>query len=204
MNRTFYSQDQELSFHASAEVPLGGVVVDDGVTNSDDNKTVFLSVRATQSLGERPIYVSVSQATSTYGTCVLPVSSPVYVAYNTTDGTPAKGEVWGPVASTMTIRKGFPGFKCLAAGDAGLVLAVYDAQSEPSYLAKLDGALNANSSATGSIYKWTGSAWADTNVNATVYAPRALGSSSISSGKFVRAKWTAQSRRLEVPGAAEC
>jgi hypothetical protein len=86
----------------------------------------------------------------------------------------------------------------------------YDYQSEkwivtlPTFFyGKLDGALAAAGSATVSIWRWTGSAWADTTANLTVYAPPLLASGSIASGKWVRIEWCFDSTRWEVV-SAEC
>lgn len=43
---------------------------------------------------------------------------PAYLQYNANDGTPANGEIWGPVAGSTALSKGQPGFVCLGDADA--------------------------------------------------------------------------------------
>ena len=57
--------------------------------------------------------------------------------------------------------------------------------------------------ATVSIWEWSGSAWADSTENETVYAPPLLASGSIASGKWVRIEWVYEVERWEVV-SAEC
>lgn len=63
---------------------------------------------------------------------------------------------------------------------------------------KLDGALNADSSATFSVWTWNGSAYADSTNNITVYAPWVLASGSVASGKRGVAGWNIETNRWEL------
>jgi len=192
-------------FIPNATVPVGGILVDAGAEESDETPIV-LAGRAVASFGQQPIWLNAGAevASGDPGLCFRPSARPVQVAYYATDGTPAAGHTWGPVPGQFTLRKGFPGFKCLAAGDTatGLVWAVMDLD-EWTYALKLTAALAAGSSAAVDVYYWTGSAYADSTLNGTVYAPHVL-ATTIPSGKKVNGRWTSAARRLEVPGAAEC
>ena len=54
-------------------------------------------------------------ANASYGMCTL--DWPAFAAYDTNDGTPGIGTVWGPKANQFTMAKGKPGF--VIAGTAG-------------------------------------------------------------------------------------
>jgi hypothetical protein len=203
------AQDLDVSglirFKPNATVPAGGVLVDANADTSDAT-SIVLAGRSVSTFGQQPVYLNcgVEVASGAEGYCFRPIVGPVQVAYYATDGTPAAGESWGPVPSQFTIRKGFPGFKCEAAGDTatGLVWAVMDL-SEWIYALMLTSTLAAGSSAAVDVYKWNGSAYADSTLNGTVYAPHTL-ATTIPLGKKVNGRWTSAARRLEVPGAAEC
>lgn len=57
---------------------------------------------------------------------------------------------------------------------------------KPTHEGKLDGALNAGSTATFSIYSCATGSWVDTTTNLTVHAPPRLSSGSIDTGKWAR------------------
>jgi len=191
-------------FKPNATVPVGGILVDANAETSDA-ESVVLAGRAITSFGQQPIWLNAGEevASGNYGLCFRPSGKPVQVAFYATDGTPAAGDTWGPVPGQFTVRKGFPGFKCEAAGDTatGLVWAVMDL-SEWIYALKLTADLAAASSAAVDVYYWTGSAYADSTLNGTVYAPHTL-ATTIPSGKKVNGRWTSAARRLEVFGPAE-
>jgi hypothetical protein len=188
----------------NTDVLAFGVMVDNGVEDSGDGSPRLVT-RATQTLGERPIYINGpgNCASGQDGICYIPDGTPCQVAYDTGDGTPALGESWGPVAGSFKIRKGFPGFKIFQAEAAdGIATAAFE-PGPPGYWGTLDGALASGNSATASIYKFASGNYSDSTLNETVYAPPVLASGNIALGKIIRAVWSPVSRRLEVV-SAEC
>ncbi len=194
--------DQWVRFKASVEIPPFGVFVDNQAVVGTDPPAIV--ARATQTLGERPLFLNGSEriVANGFGFCRALETRPVRVAYESTDGTPAAGEVWGPVPTTCKVRKGMPGFKILRAGAGGVAWAVWD-QVEAYYRGKLKAGIAPGESKDVDVYYLAGSTWSDRAIDATVYAPPLLTSGSIASGKWVRFRWDAQSRRLEIV-SAEC
>lgn len=158
-----------IPFTCTEAVPAFGVLVDNGVT--DSLGTFITTGRKTQTLGERPIYVNgaVDMPANGSGTCFLPERSPCYVAYDSGDGTPAVGEVWGPVPGQFTVRKGLPGFKIIKAGSGGIAWAIHQ---PGDYWFELTANLSAGGNAASRKLKWNhGSSIyeADTSESYTLY-----------------------------------
>jgi hypothetical protein len=184
------------------EIPAGGVFVDNGAELADDDESYVIQARKVQAFGEQPLYVNSPSvvASSGNGDCVRPYGRPLWVAYLTDDGTPAVGEEWGPVTAAYAIRKGFPGFKIMAAGSGGLVWAVFDSPFM-EYYCELTGSLAVDGYATAKLYKWSGTAYVDSTLTGTLYASK-LQDAALDSGTVAWATWATASRRLELREAA--
>lgn len=140
---------------------------------------------------------------------------PLPVLHNCEEDDLPNGAICGPRADSFLAWSGGGALTCQShdltlAQNIGnslyhLVWVSRGRDREPMY-GKLDGALASGDSVTMSIWYWTGSAWADSGDNLTVYAPPLLSSGSIASGKWVRTKWCGGiygSGRWEVV-SAEC
>jgi hypothetical protein len=166
----------------------------------DADVACILKATKTVTLGERPVYVNEQAATTSgdIGWCRRPTDEPLYVAYDTSDGTPAAGESWGPVPDSYLVRKGFPGFLIVGAGDGTKAKAVYE-DGISVYYGKLDADLSPGSSAQMTAYYYSGTADVASTVTETVYCTKLLasGEDAVPSGSDVWCVWRSASRHLE-------
>ena len=117
---------------------------------------------------------------------------------------PELGDVVAPGNGTFLLETTAGGpLKLLEAPTDGVARVIRQDAGSTFQYGKLDAQLNSGSSATMSVWSWTGSAWADSTDNLTVYAPPLLSSGNIASGKWVRVEWCVESARWEVV-SAEC
>lgn len=132
------------------------------------------------------------------GTCARAPFLPAL--YDTSDGTPAVGEKWGPRDATWKLRKNTGGFSVIGVTNptAGLVLV----QPAPfrSFVGKTDAAHAKGGTGTISIYAGTLGSETDTTVNMPNVFNRFA---DVASGKWVRCDWNGQSNDWELV-AAEC
>lgn len=139
-----------------------------------------------------------SSSTKTYGYGTW-LHDADWVLYDTTDGTPAYEQVWGPVSSSWKLRRHYYGFHILGGTNtskSGSERVIAKQQMVMNVIGKTDASISKGSSGTVSV--WKGDRSADTTINiSSVATPFAA----ISSGKWVRVVWDA-----ETPGAtaAEC
>jgi len=191
-------RDGRLPHRPNSDVPAYGVMVCNEAEDAD--VACILKTTKTVTLGERPVYVNDQNATSSgnIGWCRRPTNEPLYVAYDTGDGTPAAGESWGPVPDSYLVRKGFPGFCILAEGDGTNAKAVYE-DGISIYYGKLDAELSPASSAQMTAYYYNGTTDATSTVTETVYCTKLLasGETAVPSGSDVWCLWRSASRHLE-------
>lgn len=131
-----------------------------------------------------------------YGTGSF-VDLPDRVLYDSADGTPAAGEVWGPYPSQWGLKRHMYGFRIL--GDADTSSLHVRCLQDPIFTGVL-GKTDAShaKSATGTVSVWKGNHSADSGANiAGVYNSFAA----VATTKWVKVDWNA-----ETPGlyAAEC
>jgi hypothetical protein len=140
-----------------------------------------------------PDTVSTSQI---YGTGSF-VDLPDRVLYDSADGTPAAGQVWGPYPGSWALRRHMYGFRILGEADTnGTHVRCLQDPIFTGVLGKTD-ASHAKS-ATGTVSVWKGDHSADSGANiSSVYNSFAL----VASGKWVHVGWTAETPALL---AAEC
>ena len=135
-------------------------------------------------------------AANAYGTGSF-VDIPDRVLYDSSDGTPVAGQVWGPYPSSWKLRRHMYGFRIL--GNVNTATTHVRCLQDPvstGVLGKTD-ASHAKG-ATGTVSVWKGDHSADSGANiASVY--NSFGA--VSSGKWVKVDWNS-----ETPGlyAAEC
>ena len=134
-------------------------------------------------------------AAGAFGLCVL--GGVVAGLYDTTDGTPAHGEHWGPRDGSWKLRKNTSGWRVLAnSTDSGIAYV----QHWPSQtlLGKTDAAILKGNTGVISVY-WgsTGATVADTGENVNGY----LRYGNVAINKFVTLNWNGWSWEII---AAEC
>lgn len=123
-----------------------------------------------------------------------------WVLYDTTDGTPSSGQVWGPVDGSWKLRRHYYGFHVIGNANtsaSGSERVVALQQMVMNVIGKADSSISKGSA--GPVSMWKGDRSADTSIDIpSVANPFAT---SIGSGKWVRVVWDA-----ETPGAtaAEC
>jgi hypothetical protein len=167
----------------SEEIPAHGVIAISGRTLVN-NRQVLLGAKPS-TYGSRHAHRlngPIPVAAGAYGICrIYGVCTAVY---ETTDGTPAIGDLWGPRDGGWKLRSATPGWRIIGGAENGLIFVVH----EPSQtlVGKTDAAINKAASGTVSIY-WSvsGGAVTDTNVNVTAY--NRFGN--VASSKFVKLDW---------------
>lgn len=118
---------------------------------------------------------------------------PAWAKYESSDGTPAIGEIWGAGAGSWLLRKGQPGFLIVSDPDTTDEIVRVE-RVDHLLMGKLDGTLSFEGSATMSIWAYNGSAYADTTADITVYDWLLDTGDSIASGTqvvaaFVGGRW---------------
>jgi hypothetical protein len=121
---------------------------------------------------------------------------PVYALYDTADGEPAVGDVWGVGDSSFKLRKYLPGFVVLEQGAGGLVLVLH--QHFVHVWGKNDAALAYNSTGV-TVSVWQNGWGADvTGQDLTLVLPppqfTEAGTGEIAANKFCRVAVRADGR----------
>jgi hypothetical protein len=132
------------------------------------------------------------------GLCTFAMPAPA--VYETSDGTPAFGEKWGPRDGSWKLRKNTGGFQIAGSPDAthGVVLVV--ASPMLSFVGKTDADHDKGATGTVSIYAGSLGSESDTGANMTDVYNRFA---DIASGKWVRCAWNHDGQQWELT-AAEC
>lgn len=132
-----------------------------------------------------------------YGTWLNDAS---WVLYDTADGTPVFGQVWGPVDGSWKLRRHYYGFHILGntnTSTSGSERVIALQQMVMNVIGKTDSSISKGSS--GIVSMWKGDRSADTSIDiSSVANPFAT---SIASGKWVRVVWDAETPSAT---AAEC
>lgn len=171
-----YLRDQRpLSHRPNAAVPAHGIMVINASANTDIlGNAPVLPTKQCPTAGAPGMTVVINGPedcpASKIGRC-LDTPWPVVALYDTNDGTPAVGEVWGPGANTWLLKKGLPGFIVRQAGvvgPAGYGQVLVQAVPVTHLFGVLDGDLTSGNTATMSIYR--GTPLSDTNTNVTITA----------------------------------
>jgi hypothetical protein len=186
-------------------IPRGGVCITSGLTTglSLVDKPILEAVKIIK-LGQRPIFVALTEAAKdNYSEAANPHKI-VEVLYDDTDGTPVVGETWGPVPSSWKVRKWHHGFKIVKAGDTTtkLALAVYDF-SVPWYDGKMDVAIGPRETKAVSLYYDDAASGVDLTLNVDALAPLMLATGSIGIGKWVRVMYDSLGDRWTI-SAYQC
>jgi hypothetical protein len=172
MMRLKFQDRHWINFIPDDDVPGYGVMVAYD-SQTEDNGSILLKTQQLQTDGERPIFINGpgNCGSKSSGICFRPDATICVVAYDTNDGTPAVGEIWGPQPGTYLIKKGTSGFKILDAGSDGLVLAEY-VPLDLSVFYQLAANLDAQGTATAHPVNWDtsgdGSYSVDTGTTVTV------------------------------------
>ncbi len=115
------------------------------------------------------------------------VQETALVKYDT--GTPAYGEGWGIKPGQYTLSKGYPGAVCLGVWDSTAKIMLVRYLPFTVLMGKLDGTLNAASTATLSVWAGPAGSEVDTGWNITVRDWLMKSGSNIATGKKVLAQW---------------
>lgn len=113
-----------------------------------------------------------------YGICRL--NGLLAASYDTADGTPAIGEIWGPRNGSWKLKKDTPGFRVVSTGASGMVFVVH--QPQQTVVGKTDAAHNKATTGTVSIY-WSSSGGSLTDTNEDLSAYNRYGN--VGASKFV-------------------
>jgi hypothetical protein len=196
-----YDQTVWLEFRndASTQVPAGGIVRLTGMTSRDDRP--ILTVGQPNTYGSQYLHFvngPLPVDANAYGLCSQ--IGVLAALYDTSDGTPAFGEKWGPRDATWKLKKNTGGFQIVGNVDAtnGLVLVVQSPML--SFVGKTDSSHAKSASGTISIYEGTLGSESDTSVNMTSVYNRFL---DLDSGAWVRCAWNHTATQWELV-AAEC
>lgn len=111
-------------------VPSFGVVRIVGARLEDPGRTVLTVNRPTTN-GDYPCAINSHKPISADDYGIVAVEGTTYALYDTADGTPTNGEIWGPKKSSYKLSKGKPGFVIYGAANAsrGIVLVNFDSAS---------------------------------------------------------------------------
>jgi hypothetical protein len=190
-----------LSAHPA--IPQGGVCITTGISLAMNSPPV-LACTPMVKLGQRPFFVAEIAAYDLEPTPACDMSFPVLVAYNDTDGMPAKGETWGPVPGGYLVRKWHHGFKVLEDGDptTTLFLGAYD-YAVPWYQGKMDVACGPRETKAVSLYRDDGASGVDLGLNVDALAPFMLAVETIGIGKWVEVQFDSPADRWMI-SAYQC
>lgn len=133
-----------------------------------------------------------------YGMCVI--GQEMVALYDSSDGTPAFGEKWGPRDATWKLKKNTGGFQIVGVTNSTKALALVVQSPMLSFIGKTDS--SHAKSASGTISVWAGTtigSESDTTANITAYNRFAA----VGSGKWVRCEWNNDAQQFEL-GSAEC
>lgn len=111
----------------SAEIPPFGIVeIDspDGAILRDDRRVLLRVKQPTMPGFTGRMLVNGPLPISGGGTGVCTDGKIVVVAYDDKDGTPAAGDIWGPVKDSSKLRKRVPGCRILRPGEKGRATAL--------------------------------------------------------------------------------
>lgn len=180
---------------ASSAVIAWGLV---RVTGLDGDN---LTVAAPNADSQSQLWVTSPTGIQTGSVGAITFDSPAAIAYEESDGTPAVGDVWGSISGGHLLRKDRAGWRCISAGVDGV--AEWVREDRLRCKGKLDGSLSYQGSATLSVWKYNGSAEADSGENITVYDWLLSSGQSVASGKQVTAFYDLASSRWYLD-AAQC
>jgi len=140
----------------------------------------------------------VEVASGAFGLCLL--GQPAYAAYNSGDGVPAFGEMWGPQSGTWLLRKNTGGFLVMGNADQAHQIVLVAPAPMLSFIGKTDAAHAKGATGTISIYAGALGAETDTTIDmAGVYNRFA----DLDAGKWVRCAWNGNAQSWELV-SAEC
>lgn len=156
----------------------GGAIVDDG--------RVIISMEKPNAYGSQYMhYINgpMKVAANKFGLCTLSRGAPAL--YDSADGTPGFGEMWGPRTGTWKLKKNTGGFQVVYPANTTDFYVMVQQAPMLSFLGKTDASVVKSASVTVSIYAGTGAPGAetDTTVNMTSVYSRY---GDIGSSKWVR------------------
>jgi len=154
----------------------GAVVVDDTLFLTAGKPNTYGAQYSHRFNGSEPVPVD------GYGVCRIGFG--VKALYETSDGTPAFGERWGPRSGTFKLKKHTGGFSILGGHSGGVVTV----QQQPMlrFVGKTKAAVDPGGLVSVDIYRPPGLTYTDTGVDMVDVGNRF---GSIASGKYVRCDW---------------
>jgi hypothetical protein len=183
-------------YNASGEtVPSGGLMAISGTTMIGG--VTFMSITKPTSTFERLVLISGAGTIAVADTGVGYMADlPFPAMYDSTDGTPAQGQCWGPYPSSWKMRRHMYGMYIWGEVDQDAKKALVTQVMVPNVIGKTDAAITKGS--TGTVSVWKGDQSADATVNIeNVKNPFA----DVEITKWVRVVWDAETPCL---AAAEC
>lgn len=145
--RNLRARWQEFKNNSGLSVPAFGVLK---VTDS-----TLAVLQATRPNGDGEVFAlngDMETGAAESGWCTQ--DWPAYALYDSADGTPANGDVWGPGTNTFKLKKGNPGFVVVGEVDTTNKIVLVERQpSEPSFLAVIT---QKAFEGTEPVYSWVG------------------------------------------------
>jgi hypothetical protein len=183
-------------YNASGEtVPSGGLMAISGTTMIGG--VTFMSITKPTSTFERLVLISGAGTIAVADTGVGYVADlPFPALYDSTDGTPAQGQCWGPYPSSWKMRRHMYGMYIWGEVDQSANKALVTQTMVPNVIGKTDIAIAKGSTGTVSVWKGNKSADALANIE-SVDNPWA----DAGSGKWVRVVWDSETPSMT---ALEC
>jgi hypothetical protein len=183
-------------YNASGEsVPSGGLMAISGTTTIGG--VTFMSITKPTSTFERLVLISGAGTIADADTGIGYIADrPFPALYDSTDGTPAQGQCWGPYPSSWKMRRHMYGMYIWGEVDQDANKALVTQVMVPNIIGKTDDAVTKGNTVTVSV--WKGDQSADSTVNIeNVKNPFA----DVAITKWVRVVWDAETPCL---AAAEC
>ena len=156
---------------AGSTAPAGGILRVTGYNN--DAEEPFLTIDQPNTFGAQynhAINDDLDVASGEYGYCCL--GQVVPALYDSADGTPAFGELWGPRASTWKLRKNTGGFRIMSEGyvvDNSRFRALVAPVPFTRFRGTLDADLAKGFSGNVSVSYLSSGAYSDTGVNLSAF-----------------------------------
>jgi hypothetical protein len=179
---------QEFLNNNAAQAPAYGLLRATGVSIVEPGRVV-LTVDQPNAFGcQANCFVNgpVPVAAGQYGYCTR--GGPLVALYETSDGTPAFGDSWGPRSGTWKLKKNTGGFFCLGGPtNAGLGLALF----VPLPMLTVRGQVSSDvaSGSNGTLTVYTGAFGSETSTSQTIANVQNNSSCTIKANKMATAKY---------------